>query len=161
MKLTKILFILSLALSSSAYSEILKEIKISGNKNISNQTIIVYGEIEKEKNYEEKDINQIVQKLYATDLFENIDLNFQNNILSIKVIEFKNISKLTISGEKSNRDFFSRSKSLMSPNSLSIPSSILATSNNDGVVFGSKENPFTIAPSLCNQSTDHPPLKPV
>jgi outer membrane protein insertion porin family len=103
MKLTKILFILSLALSSSAYSEILKEIKISGNKNISNQTIIVYGEIEKDKNYEEKDINQIVQKLYATDLFENIDLNFQNNILSIKVIEFKNISKLTISGEKSNR----------------------------------------------------------
>lgn len=103
MKFIKFFFLLSFFLVSATYADILQEIRISGNKNISNQTIIVYGEIKKNKNYEEKDINQIVQKLYATELFENIDLNFKNNILSINVIEFKNISKLTISGEESKK----------------------------------------------------------
>ena len=80
----------------------MNEIKITGNKKISEETIIIYGDIKKNKDYLEKDINKVINNLYSTGLFEDINIVLEKNTLLINVTEYKSISSLIISGEKSN-----------------------------------------------------------
>ena len=81
-------------------AEIVKKIEINGNKRISEETIKVYGDIEIDKNYSEKDLNKIINNLYSTDFFENVEINLTNNILSISIKEYPFINQLIIIGEK-------------------------------------------------------------
>ena len=90
------------SLSISVLAENVNEIKITGNKKISEETIIIYGEIKKNKDYLEKDINKVINNLYSTGLFEDINIVLEKNTLLINVTEYKSISSLIISGEKSN-----------------------------------------------------------
>ena len=55
-------------------AEIVNKFNISGNKRISNETIKIYGNLELNKNYKENDLNIILQNLYKTNFFENIDI---------------------------------------------------------------------------------------
>ena len=48
----------------SAEAEIAKQIIINGNKRVSNETIIIYGEIKKNKNYSDIDLNNVLKNLY-------------------------------------------------------------------------------------------------
>ena len=68
----KFLLILSLALLSNFHlnAEIVKRIDISGNKRVSEETVKIYGEIEVNKNYSERDLNEILTNLYSTNFFE-------------------------------------------------------------------------------------------
>ena len=86
---------------SSLKAEIVNVIKITGNKRISEETIKVYGEIEPNKDYTEIDINEILQKLYETDFFQDIVINLENNTLSINVKEYPYIYSVDLEGEKS------------------------------------------------------------
>ena len=54
--LLKSLFIL-FWLTVTAYSEEIKKIEITGNNRISNETIAVFGDIELNKDYSEKEVN--------------------------------------------------------------------------------------------------------
>ena len=100
----KIFFILYLFfIHNSAIAEILKKVEISGNKRISNETIIVYGDIETNKNYEENQINDVIKKLYDTNFFSNISTNFSNGILRIKVTENPIIYSIEIKGEEAKK----------------------------------------------------------
>ena len=47
-------------------AEIIKNIEVLGNQRVSDETIKVYGEIEVNKNYNESDLNNILQNLNAT-----------------------------------------------------------------------------------------------
>ena len=53
---------------SPAYlnADILKKVEISGNERIIKDTILVYGEIQKGKDYSSEEINTIIKKLYET-----------------------------------------------------------------------------------------------
>ena len=100
----KYIFVFFLFSSSiSVLAENVNEIKITGNKKISEETIIIYGDIKKNKDYLEKDINKVINNLYSTGLFEDINIVLEKNTLLIDVIEYKSISSLIISGEKSNK----------------------------------------------------------
>ena len=55
----------------SVNAEIVNEIKIKGNKRISEETIKIYGNIETKKNYTERDIDLILKDLNSTNFFEN------------------------------------------------------------------------------------------
>ena len=100
----KIFFIFYLFLiPNSGIAEILKKVEISGNKRISNETIIVYGDIETNKNYEENQINDVIKKLYDTNFFSNISTNFSNGILRIKVTENPIIYSIEIKGEEAKK----------------------------------------------------------
>ena len=71
----KVICICFLFLSFSAYSlkaEILNKLEISGNERISDETVIVYGEIQRNKNYTQDDIDGIIKKLYETKFFTEI-----------------------------------------------------------------------------------------
>ena len=93
-------------------AEIAKEIKISGNKRVSDETIKVYGEIEVNKNYNEVELNKILQNLNSTNFFEDIKISLENNILKIDLIEYPIISQLLVVGEPSKK-FTEQIKKLM------------------------------------------------
>ena len=98
LKKTFIIIILFLS-NSISQAEVVNQVQIDGNKRISNETIKVYGEIELNKNYSEVDLNKILNNLYSTDFFEDINLKINNNILNIKVKEYPVVNKMIL-GEK-------------------------------------------------------------
>ena len=82
--------------STNISAEIIKRIEIVGNDRISDETIKVYGGFEINKDYSEVDLNNALRDLYSTDFFENIEINLVNNILNIKVKEYKVINQLIL-----------------------------------------------------------------
>ena len=93
-----ILFILFLLNYSLA--EIVNNVKISGNKRISKDTILVLGDIDLGSEYTEISLNESLKKLYETDFFKNINYDLSDGLLSIVVEENAVIEKLNINGIK-------------------------------------------------------------
>ncbi len=89
---------------SIANAEIVKEIKIEGNKRVSDETIKVYGDIKPiGSDFSNADLDKILKNLYSTDFFENVSLQINNQILTINLKEYPVINKLILVGEKSTR----------------------------------------------------------
>ena len=84
-------------------AEIVKKIEINGNKRVSDQTVIIYGEININDDIDEKQINQIINNLNSTNFFEDINVQIKNNILKVNLNEYPLINQLIINGEPSNR----------------------------------------------------------
>ena len=97
------LIILFFFLSTFANAEIVKNIQINGNKKLSDETIKIYGDIKVNENYNEKKLNDILNNLYKTNFFEDVDIKLSNNILTINLKEFHTINQIIILGEKSKR----------------------------------------------------------
>ncbi len=96
-------FIFIIFFSSNLFAENVSKIEISGNKRVSDETIIIYGDIKLNKDYQENDLNVILKNLYSTDFFEDIKINLENNILYINLKEYPVISQLILIGEDSKR----------------------------------------------------------
>ena len=62
-----IIFIISVFHFSFLKAEVIKNVIINGNKRISNETVIIYGDIKIEKNYSEEDLNNLIKNLYSTN----------------------------------------------------------------------------------------------
>ena len=86
--------------ATALYSEVVNSVKVLGNKRISKESIIVFGDIELTKNYEENDLNIILKKLYQTNFFKTINLGIKDKTLNIDLIENPIIESLTVSGIK-------------------------------------------------------------
>ena len=63
-KIIYLSFFILVFYTNTLRAEILKEIIITGNERISDETLIVYGEIKKNKNYTQDEINVIIKNLY-------------------------------------------------------------------------------------------------
>ena len=98
-----IILFLAVTFSSPLVAEIVKKVEISGNERVSDETIKIYGEIELNKNYTEKKLNEVLTNLYSTDLFEDIKISVANGILKIDLKEYPVINELIILGEASNK----------------------------------------------------------
>ena len=70
-------------LISLAKAEIVQDIKINGNKKISDETIKIYGGVKIGQDYIDKDLDRIIKNLYGTNFFEDINVNLSNNTLTI------------------------------------------------------------------------------
>ena len=101
MKYISLLAIVFFVFSNNSKADVINEIIIENNKRISLGTIQTYGDIKIGEDYSDDDINLILKNLYETSFFENIELKFQNNILTIYVVENKLIQTLIINGVKS------------------------------------------------------------
>ena len=88
---------------STANSDVVKEIKIEGNNRITDEIIKIFSDIKLEQELQTSDINKIIKNLYETKFFNNISVNFENNIISIIVEEAPLIDKLTLSGIKAKK----------------------------------------------------------
>ncbi len=82
-------FIIFFLISFNSYSEKISEIKIEGNKRITDDTIKLFSGIEKfkKKDLSENELNILLKQLYETNFFENVTININNGILIIKVKE--------------------------------------------------------------------------
>ena len=87
----------------NANSEIVKEINITGNKRVSNETIKLYGDIKINQDYSDKDLNRILKNLYETEFFDDVKVSLSNNILTVNLKEYPIVNQLIIIGEKSKK----------------------------------------------------------
>ena len=87
----------------NSYSEVVNKVYVEGNKRISSETIIIFGDINIGKNYESSDINSLIKKLYETNFFTNIKVELKNNILNIFVKENPIVSTIVFKGEKTKK----------------------------------------------------------
>ena len=60
-------------------AEIIEDVEIKNNNRISKQTIITYGQIELNKNYDLNSINQVIKNLYETNFFEALKIDIIGN----------------------------------------------------------------------------------
>ena len=56
-------------LASTSHAVIIKDIKIINNERITKQTIITYGNLELNKDYNQKQLNDVIKNLY--DIISN------------------------------------------------------------------------------------------
>ena len=81
-----------LTISSVKANEIINKIVINGNQRISDETIKIYGEIDKNKKINENGINQIIKNLYSTNFFQDVNIQITNGLLKIDLIEYPTIN---------------------------------------------------------------------
>jgi len=95
--------IIFFALTNISLAEVIKDIKVEGNKRVNVETIKIFGGISIGDDISTNDLNDILKKLYETNFFEKIDIDFQNSILNVRLIENPIIQNLIIRGIK-NKD---------------------------------------------------------
>ncbi len=101
----KIFFItlISFLLTSFLKAEVIKQVTISGNKRVSEETIKIYGNIKIGKNYSEQDLNKVLNDLYSTNFFRDVRVELVNGNLKVNLIEYPVINTLILLGENSNK----------------------------------------------------------
>ena len=85
---------------TTSFSENIKSVEISGNERLSKETIILFSELQIDKDINFNDLNLSIKKLYQTDYFENIKMTIEDQILKITVVENPIIQTITINGIK-------------------------------------------------------------
>ena len=103
MKLFIRILILNIFLMNPSLSEIINDIDIQGNQRISDETILVLGDIDLGTDYNTDDLNDIIKRLYGSDFFQDISVNLDNNTLIITLIENPIIEDIQINGIRSNQ----------------------------------------------------------
>ncbi len=122
--LTKIIVLL-MVLTISATAEIVKEINISGNKRISNESIVSLGQININEDYSNEQLNLILKKLYDTNFFSDVSLSIENGLLNIKIDENPIIEDIQINGIKNNRLLEDITNNLKLQNRMSFTENLL------------------------------------
>jgi len=97
------IILISVFFSTFLKAEVVKQIEISGNKRVSDETVKIYGEIQAGKDYSEQDLNKILNNLYSTNFFKDVKISLNNGSLKVGLIEYPVINSLVLLGEKSNK----------------------------------------------------------
>ena len=70
----KIIFLFLLLINKS-FSDPIKEFKISGNKRISDATIVLFSKLKINQDIENNDLNNVIKELYSTNYFKDVKIN--------------------------------------------------------------------------------------
>ena len=100
-KIFILLVFFNIFLISSSNSEIVKAIDINGNQRISDETIIVIGNLKIDENYDEDKLKITFDKLFSSNFFKDLKLSLENNVLKIYIKENPIIENIEIDGIKS------------------------------------------------------------
>ncbi len=103
MKTIKKIILVLFLLQSVALSETIRKVEIQGNKRISKDTIILFGNIKLNESYDEFKLNKILKNLYETNFFNTVDIIIDKNTLIINVDENPIIQSVIINGIKNKR----------------------------------------------------------
>ena len=142
-----IIFLFNFLFIGVSWSELVQNITIKGNERISNQTILMFSEVNINQNIDDQDLNRILKNLYNSNFFENVSIDFKNNSLIINVIEAPIIKEININGikAKKNKEKILKNLSLKSRSSFNKYSlieekeSILSTLRESGFYFATVE----------------------
>ncbi|MDA9156914.1 outer membrane protein assembly factor BamA, partial [Candidatus Pelagibacter sp.] len=77
-----------------------EKIIVNGNERISNDTILVFSEIQDNKVLDENSLNEILKKLYKSGFFKDVKVKIESNNLIIEVLENPIIQTVFIEGIK-------------------------------------------------------------
>ncbi len=83
-----------------SWAEIVKDFKISGNKRISDSTIILFSKVKINEDINKENLNNIIKELYSTNFFKDVKVTFDNQIIEIIVEENPVIQNLVFNGIK-------------------------------------------------------------
>ena len=86
-----------------SYAEIVKKVKVVGNIRVSPETIVLFGDIGVNEDYNAQMINELSKKLYDTNFFSYIEINLNNGVLEISVKENPIIQNLIFNGIKAKK----------------------------------------------------------
>tara|TARA_B100000029_G_scaffold511096_1_gene604161 strand:- start:6149 stop:8380 length:2232 start_codon:yes stop_codon:yes gene_type:complete len=81
-------------------ADIINDVKVEGNKRISDDTIILFSGVKINQKITDTSLNDIIKNLYSTNFFENISANYENGVLLIKVAESPIIQNILFEGVK-------------------------------------------------------------
>ena len=112
-------------LSANLSAEIIKNVKVNGNKRISQETIIVLGQINTNEEYDDNQLNVVLKNLYNSNFFSNIDLNISNETLIINVTENPIIEDVRITGIKNKSLVESLTENISLKNRISFTEDLL------------------------------------
>ena len=100
-KILNIILILCINLVSfEALSDSINKIIISGNQRIETNTIREYMNVKLNQEFSLEEKDKILKKLYSTNLFDQVDVNFDDGILQVTVRENLFISEVELKGNK-------------------------------------------------------------
>jgi outer membrane protein insertion porin family len=90
--------------TSFSTAEIVNQIEITGNKRVSDETIKVYGDIKQVgSDFTSTDLDNILKNLYSTNFFEDVNIEINNNKLTINLNEYPLINEIVLIGEPSKK----------------------------------------------------------
>ena len=84
-------------------AEIIKSILVNGNERITDETIIIFSDVNIGDDLIINDLNKIINNIYETDFFKNVSVKITNNILTINVVENSLVQSLEINGVKNKK----------------------------------------------------------
>ena len=87
---------------SPAIGEIIKKINIEGNKRVSDQTILMFSNLELGANFDENSLNDALKDLYYTNYFKKVEVSVNNQTINIFVEENPIIQTVIIQGINDN-----------------------------------------------------------
>ena len=83
---------------SRSYAVEVKQIIITGNERVSDETIIMFSKINIGDEFSSADLNNSLKELYYTNYFKNVSISNNSGIININVIENPIIQTVTING---------------------------------------------------------------
>jgi len=98
------ILLIIIILTKSANAQNVENIEIIGNKRISDETVLVLGNINLNNFFDDQNLDKILKNLYSSNFFADVRLSFDNNTLKIELIENPIIENIEFTGFK-NTDF--------------------------------------------------------
>ena len=95
------LIIVFFSISSGAFSEIINNIKVEGNKRVSDKSIEMFSNINIGDDVDQDELNQILKNVYDSNFFNDVKVTLQDNVLTIFVEESSLVENVIIKGPKS------------------------------------------------------------
>ena len=86
----------------NSHSEIIKNIRITGNERITNETLLTFLPPLLNKEVTDSDINSITKNLYETNFFKDVTVKLEKDLLLINVVENPIIQNIIYKGVKSD-----------------------------------------------------------
>jgi len=130
LKLSIFLFFIFFLYSKIVFSQVVKDIVINGNDRIPSETILMFSNVKIKDDINENKLNLILKDLYNSNFFEDVSINFENNVLRISVIELPVIENITYNGIKAQKVKDAITKNLKLRSRSSYDKIILIDDNN-------------------------------
>ena len=97
-----IIFLFQFLFFSNANSDTIKKFAIKGNERVSNETIVMFSNLEIGEQIDDFKLNNSLKDLYSTNYFETVQMINEKGVITIRVKENPIIQKIEINGIDKN-----------------------------------------------------------
>ena len=100
LQIISIIFYFNVFIINYSFSESIKNFVIQGNDRVSDETIIMFSNLEIGENFDSDKLNFALKELYFTDYFSNVSISEVDGTIFIKVDENPIIQTISVNGIK-------------------------------------------------------------